>query len=72
MKVKILKTCAGLEFSYLAGQEVEIGEAQALDLIGAGHAEPIKRQAEAATIAPAETADQPKPKPKRTTKPKAE
>jgi hypothetical protein len=42
MKIKILKCCAGLRFSYAAGETVDADDLTAKDLIQAGHAEEVK------------------------------
>lgn len=42
MKIKILTSCAGLKFSFPAGEVVETDNATAKDLIRAGHAEEVK------------------------------
>ncbi len=42
MKIKILRTCAGLKFSYSAGDIVDTDGTTAKDLIQAGHAEEVK------------------------------
>lgn len=42
MKIKILTSCAGLKFSFSAGDSVDIDDAAAKDLIRAGHAEEVK------------------------------
>lgn len=39
MKIKILKSLAGSKFSFIAGQEVEVNDELAKDLIRAGLAE---------------------------------
>lgn len=45
MKIKILKSCAGLKFSFFAGDIVETDDAAAKDLIRAGYAEEVKSNA---------------------------
>jgi hypothetical protein len=45
MKVKILRCCAGLNFSFVAGDIVDIDDVTAKDLIQAGHAEEVKSNA---------------------------
>lgn len=42
MKIKILTSCAGLKFSFSAGETIEVDDATAKDLIRAGHAEEVK------------------------------
>ena len=42
MKIKILVSCSGDKFSYVAGQEVDADEAVAKDLIAAKYAEEVK------------------------------
>lgn len=42
MKIKILKSCAGLKFSFSAGNIVDTDYRTANDLIQAGHAEEVK------------------------------
>ena len=42
MKIKILTSCTGVDFSFMAGQEIDISAKQAKDLIEAGHAEEVK------------------------------
>lgn len=42
MKVKILRSCAGLKFAFVAGETVDIDSPTAKDLIKAGHAEGVK------------------------------
>lgn len=47
MRIKILKSLAGLNFSYSAGQEVEIEKEQASQLIKAGLAEEVQEDGNA-------------------------
>lgn len=42
MKIKILTSCAGLKFSFSAGDVVDTDSTTANDLILAGHAEEVK------------------------------
>lgn len=42
MKIKILTSCAGINFSYASGQIVDAPDKIAKDLIKAGHAEGVK------------------------------
>ena len=42
MKVKILTSCSGLNFSFYEGQNAEVDTILAKDLIKAGYAEEIK------------------------------
>lgn len=42
MKIKILTSCAGLDFSFSAGEIVEADSKTAKDLIRAGYAEEVK------------------------------
>ena len=42
MKIKILMCCAGLKFSYSAGETVDADDATAKDLIQAGYAQEVK------------------------------
>ena len=42
MKIRILKGCSGLKFSYKKGDVVDVTEAVGKDLIGADLAEEIK------------------------------
>lgn len=42
MKIKILKSCAGLNFSFFVGDMPDVPSAVAKDLIQAGHAEEVK------------------------------
>ena len=42
MKISILKSCAGLTFSFIEGQDVDINEEIAKDLISAGYAKADK------------------------------
>jgi hypothetical protein len=42
MKIKILKCCAGLKFSYSAGETADADDAIAKDLIQAGYAQEVK------------------------------
>jgi len=42
MKIKILVSCSGDTFSYIPGEEPEVDNKIAKDLIGAGFAEEIK------------------------------
>lgn len=42
MKIKILKCCAGLKFSYFAGEIVDTDDLIAKDLIQAGYAQEVK------------------------------
>ena len=44
MKISILKSCAGLTFSFIEGQEVDVKEELAKDLISAGYAKADKTQ----------------------------
>ncbi len=41
MKIKILACCAGLKFSYTAGETVDADDATAKDLIRAGYAKAV-------------------------------
>lgn len=41
MKIKILMSCAGLKFSFSAGETVDVDDATAKDLIRAGHAKAV-------------------------------
>lgn len=45
MKIKILKSLAGLDFSFYAGQIVEIDDKNASQLIKAGLAEEVENDA---------------------------
>lgn len=42
MKVKLLTSRAGVDFSQSAGDIVEIGDAEAVRMIEAGQAEPVR------------------------------
>lgn len=42
MKISILKSCAGLTFSFIEGQYVELSDELAKDLISAGYAKADK------------------------------
>ena len=42
MKISILKSCAGLTFSFIEGQEADVQEELAKDLISAGYAKADK------------------------------
>lgn len=42
MKIKMLKSCVGFNFSYAKGQEIDVDEALAKDFIQAKYAESIK------------------------------
>ena len=42
MKIKILTSCSGIDFSYFQGQTVETTSEIAKDLIESGYAEEIK------------------------------
>ena len=42
MKISILKSCAGLTFSFIEGQDVDVNEELAKDLISAGYAKADK------------------------------
>ena len=42
MKIKILTSCSGLNFSFYEGQTTEVDNTIARDLIKAGYAEEIK------------------------------
>ena len=42
MKISILKSCAGLTFSFVEGQEVDVKDELAKDLISAGYAKEVK------------------------------
>lgn len=42
MKIQILKSCAGLDFSYYEGETVECDDVIAKDLISADYAKEIK------------------------------
>lgn len=60
MIIKIKTSVAGLNFSYQAGQTVDVEEELAKDLIRAGYAEPAKAEIETAAIeAPENTARAP-------------
>ena len=43
MKIQILKSCAGLDFAYYAGETVDAETSIAKDLITAGYAEEVKQ-----------------------------
>lgn len=42
MNIKILKSCAGIKFSFFAGDVVDVENITAKDLIQAGFAEEVK------------------------------
>ena len=42
MKIQVLKSCAGLDFAYYAGENADCYDAVAKDLIEAGYAEEVK------------------------------
>ncbi|MCH5186146.1 MAG: hypothetical protein J1F64_08490 [Oscillospiraceae bacterium] len=42
MKIKILKSCSGLNFSFIAGETADVDAALGKDLVKAGYAEEIK------------------------------
>ena len=42
MKIQVLKSCAGLDFAYYAGETVDCNDKVAKDLISAGYAKEIK------------------------------
>ncbi|MFU0831702.1 MAG: hypothetical protein ACFWUC_13230 [Oscillospiraceae bacterium] len=42
MRIKVLKCCAGLKFSYSAGETVDADNKTAKDLIQAGYAEEVQ------------------------------
>ena len=42
MKIQALKSCAGLDFAYYAGEIADCNDAVARDLISAGYAKEIK------------------------------
>lgn len=42
MKIKILTSCAGSDFSFVAGENADIKNAIAKDLIRAGYAKEVK------------------------------
>lgn len=46
MKIKLLRCCAGLKFSFSAGEIAIIDSETAMDLIQAGYAEEVKPSAE--------------------------
>lgn len=55
MRIKVLKCCAGLKFSYSAGETVDADNKTAKDLIQAGYAQEIKaEQAEEVKVEPVE------------------
>lgn len=56
MKVRMTTLAAGPQGVWPAGQEVEIPDAQAVQLIEAGYAEPVRKRREMATVEPAEKA----------------
>lgn len=56
MRVKILRSVAGLAFSFQEGQVVELDDGLAADLIRARHAEPPVGEIETASREPPETA----------------
>jgi len=69
VKFEVVTTCAGIEFSYRAGETITLGlnitEETATDLLRAGHIRRIDNSpviegtaVERATVAPPETADQ--------------
>ena len=56
MKIQVLKSCAGLDFAYYAGETVDCNDKIAKDLIEAGYAKegkPTKTKAGAKTNADA-------------------
>ena len=58
MKIKLLRNCAGLKFSFSAGEIAAIDNETAKDLIQAGYAEEVKPSAEnEITASDAEDAD---------------
>ena len=42
MKIRVLKSCAGLDFAYYAGETADCDDTVAKDLIEAGYAKEIK------------------------------
>lgn len=52
--IRVKTSVAGVNFSFYAGQTVEVDDALARDLIRAGHAEPVKAEIETATKEPPE------------------
>ena len=42
MKIQVLKSCAGLDFAYYAGETVDCDDTVAKDLIEAGYAKEVK------------------------------
>jgi hypothetical protein len=44
MRIKVLKCCAGLKFSYSAGETVDTDNKTAKDLIQAGYAEEVQAE----------------------------
>ena len=42
MKIQVLKSCAGINFAYYAGETVDAETSIAKDLIAAGYAEEVK------------------------------
>ena len=50
MKISILKSCAGLTFSFIEGQEVDVKDELAKDLISAGYAKTDKTQKSKAEV----------------------
>ncbi len=49
MKIKMIRSAAGLSFSYSAGQEVDVPEDLAQSLVKHGHAVAVKQPKEKAT-----------------------
>ena len=43
MKIQVLKSCAGINFAYYAGETVDAETSIAKDLITAGYAEEVKQ-----------------------------
>lgn len=56
MRVKIITSLAGLDFSFQAGQIADIVDDLAKALIEVGYAEPLKLEVEAETEEPPENA----------------
>lgn len=53
MRIRMLVCQAGVDFVRNVGDEVEVGDAEAMRLIAAAYAEPVRRQVVERAVSPA-------------------
>ena len=62
MRIRMKTTAAGPDGTFVAGREYKVDGKLAAEWLEAGYAEPVKAEAETATVEPDEAAVKPKPK----------